>query len=218
MEQREVGCLWAPTRANPGRTLPGTRDHAAMNLHSVSDDFAESPAQSRRSIDKFRHARLRRYLERIAVNILTPVRAQETPKTRSPRLPLGDQVHAPGRISGNLILDTRKLRSKIGRAGLGVQIPECPLAIATTESHTEPARSQSAASENPGLSKRNLTLATATRFWHARKSVQSSLPCDRSVGERSRPPCLWDRNRAMRPENIQVVRRRYLALDLVRNR
>src|SRR5258705_12785144 len=45
VEQREVGCLWQPTRVNPGRTyLPNSREHEAMHTrHPESGSHCYRP-------------------------------------------------------------------------------------------------------------------------------------------------------------------------------
>jgi hypothetical protein len=65
-----------------------------MNLHSVSDALANSPAQSRSRLGKPRQTRLRRYLAWVAVTFLTLFAHKKTEGTEHD-MPLGDQVQLP---------------------------------------------------------------------------------------------------------------------------
>ena len=95
VEQREVGCLWALYSRKPrAHLLTKEAGIAAMNVHSASDDSADSPALLARSLHKLRQSLPLRYLG-VMVNYLLALFAHEESKDTDRDIALGDQVTLP---------------------------------------------------------------------------------------------------------------------------
>ena len=111
--------LGTDSRKPPGAPFnQGTRDHAAMNLHSVSDALANSPAQSRWSPGQSSADTATAPFGPDRGDDSDPVRAQEDRRQRA-RYAVGRSGPTAGGFSGDHIPDTRYSRSKLGRLGLG---------------------------------------------------------------------------------------------------